>query len=145
LAFENPGEIEARLYTNCKIRSPLCFVRLSQAGQPQTQCIKWCSRKSDPRLRSPGSYGKGDPDNKAGRVVRKGDFRPGQPGDEGAQQLEDEPELRYGASISFRAGHYASLTLDYLRSRYKHNFAMDNSDNFLSHGDQFAAQLSIAF
>ena len=64
---------------------------------------------------------------------------------EGAQQLEDEPELRYGASISFRAGRYASLTLDYLRSHYQHNFATDDQDNPLKHGDQFNAQLSIAF
>lgn len=64
---------------------------------------------------------------------------------EGSRELEDEPELRYGAAISFRAGRYASLTLDYLHSRFQHNFAADDADNPLSHGDQFSAQLSIAF
>ncbi|WP_279386915.1 LbtU family siderophore porin [Thiogranum longum] len=64
---------------------------------------------------------------------------------EGSDELEDAPELRYGASVSFRAGRYGSLTLDYLHSRFKHNFANDDAGNTLSHDDQFALQLSIAF
>jgi len=64
---------------------------------------------------------------------------------EGSDELEDAAKLRYGASISFRAGQYGSLTLDYLHSRFKHNFATDDVGNYLSRGDQFALQLSVAF
>jgi hypothetical protein len=64
---------------------------------------------------------------------------------EGSRELDDEPKLRYGASVSFRAGRYGSLTLDYLHSSFRHNFATGHNDNFLSHGNEFAAQLSIAF
>jgi hypothetical protein len=64
---------------------------------------------------------------------------------EGSNELEDQPQLRYGASLSFRAGRYGSLTLDYLHSRFKHNFATGDNDYFLSSDNQFAAQLSLAF
>jgi hypothetical protein len=64
---------------------------------------------------------------------------------EGSQDLDNEPQLRYGASVSFRAGRYGSLTLDYLRSDFSHNFATDDNRNVYDHGDTFAAQLSIAF
>ena len=64
---------------------------------------------------------------------------------EGSHELEDAPYLRYGASISFRAGQYGSLTFDYLHSRFKRNFVTDGADNPLRHSDQFTLQLSIAF
>ncbi len=64
---------------------------------------------------------------------------------EGSRELQDAAQLRYGASISFRAGRYASLTLDYLRSRYKPNFVRDDGGHPLNHADRLAAQLSIAF
>lgn len=64
---------------------------------------------------------------------------------EGSNELEDEPQLRYGVSVSFRAGRYGSLTFDYLHGRYKHNFATDDNDNFINQDDRFAAQLSLAF
>ena len=64
---------------------------------------------------------------------------------EGSDELEDQPQLRYGVSVSFRAGRYGSLTLDYLHIRYKHNFATGENDNFLSDDNQVAAQLSVAF
>ena len=64
---------------------------------------------------------------------------------EGSDELEDQPQLRYGVSVSFRAGRYGSLTLDYLHGRYKHHFTTGDDDNFLSSDNQFAAQLSLAF
>lgn len=64
---------------------------------------------------------------------------------EGSRELEDQPRLRYGVSVSFRAGRYGSLTLDYLHSRFKHNFAQDDDDNPISHTNEVAAQLSIGF
>ncbi len=64
---------------------------------------------------------------------------------EGSRELQDAPQLRYGLAISFRAGRYASLTLDYLRSHYKHNFVTDDGEHPIDHADRLAAQLSIAF
>ncbi|VAW79742.1 hypothetical protein MNBD_GAMMA13-472 [hydrothermal vent metagenome] len=64
---------------------------------------------------------------------------------EGSDGLEDAPKLRYGAAISFRAGRYGSLTIDYLHSHFKHNFASDDNDNPINQNDQVSAQLSVAF
>ena len=63
---------------------------------------------------------------------------------EGNKELDDEPQLRYGVSVSFRAGRYGSLTFDYLRSRFKHNFATGDNDKFLSTENRLAAQFSLA-
>lgn len=64
---------------------------------------------------------------------------------EGTRELEDAPKLRYGASLSFRAGRYGSLTFDYLHSRFKHNTVTGYAESPLSGEDQFGAQLSVAF
>jgi len=64
---------------------------------------------------------------------------------EGSDELEDEPQLRYGASVSLRAGRYGSVTLDYLHGRYRHNYATGDNDEFINSDNHFAAQLSLAF
>jgi len=64
---------------------------------------------------------------------------------EGSNELDDEPQLRYGVSASFRVGRHGSLTFDYLHSRFNHNFASTGNDNFLGDDDRFAAQVSLAF
>lgn len=64
---------------------------------------------------------------------------------EGSNELEDAPELRYGAALSLRLGKQASLTLDYLRGRYRNDFVRDDGNNAYAHEDRLAAKLSIAF
>jgi hypothetical protein len=64
---------------------------------------------------------------------------------EESKELEDEPQLRYGVPVCFRAGRYGSLTFDYLHGCYKHSFSTGANDNFLSNDNQFAAELSLAF
>lgn len=64
---------------------------------------------------------------------------------EHSDQLEDEPEWRYGVSATWRVGKHFGLSLDYLYGEYKHGFVLDDNDNALDHSHQVAAQLVMEF
>jgi len=64
---------------------------------------------------------------------------------EGSRELEDEPELRYGAALTWSLQRRASFTLEYLHGRFKSRFAANDEDEFYDHVNQFGAQLSFAF
>ncbi len=64
---------------------------------------------------------------------------------EGSQELEDAPELRYGAAVTWRFQRRASFSLEYLHGRFKEGFATNEEDKSYEYVDQFGAQLSIAF
>lgn len=64
---------------------------------------------------------------------------------EGSHELEDEPFLQAGISLSYRLYRYASLTVDFLNGRYKPGLALDDDDNSYGRLKTVAAQLSVAF
>lgn len=64
---------------------------------------------------------------------------------EGSQELEDAPELQYGAAFTWRTGAFSSLTLEYLRGQFRGELATNDDDRPYNHVDRFGAQFSIAF
>ncbi|MGI9285400.1 MAG: LbtU family siderophore porin [Pseudomonadales bacterium] len=64
---------------------------------------------------------------------------------EHSDELEDEPEWRYGVSATWRIGKYVGVSLDYLYGDYKNDFVLDDNDNALDHSHQVAVQVVVEF
>ncbi|MCW8956465.1 MAG: hypothetical protein OQL09_06250 [Gammaproteobacteria bacterium] len=64
---------------------------------------------------------------------------------EGSHELEDEPILQAGISLSYRLYRYASLTVEFLNGRFKPGLATDENDESYNRVKTVAAQLSVAF
>lgn len=64
---------------------------------------------------------------------------------EGSRELEDAPKYRYGPAITWRAGKYASLTLEYLHGEFEGELATTDNDDAYDHVDSVGAILSVAF
>ena len=64
---------------------------------------------------------------------------------EGSQELEDAPELQFGAALTWRTGTFSSVTVEYLRGQFRGNLATNDDDRPYNHVDRFSAQFSIAF
>jgi hypothetical protein len=64
---------------------------------------------------------------------------------EGSEEVEDEPQLQLGPSLTWRLTRTSALTLEYLRGRFKRELATNDDDEPYDHVDRFAAQLSILF
>jgi len=64
---------------------------------------------------------------------------------EGSQELEDEPELQFGAALTWRTGRQASLTVEYLHGRFKYDLATNDDDQPYDHINRWGAQFSLAF
>ena len=64
---------------------------------------------------------------------------------EGSDEVEDEPELQFGPSLTWRLHRTSALTLEYLRGRFRSGMAENEEELSYSHVDRFAAQFSIAF
>lgn len=63
---------------------------------------------------------------------------------EGSRELK-EPHLRYGTAVTFLLHRYATLTIEYLRGRFRDDLATDDEGNLLDDVDRVGAQLSLAF
>ena len=64
---------------------------------------------------------------------------------EGSDEVEDEPELQFGPSLTWRLHRTSALTLEYLRGRFRSGMAENEEELSYSHVDRFAAQFSIVF
>jgi len=64
---------------------------------------------------------------------------------EGSRELEDEPGIQFGPAITWRAGKYASLTLEYLHGEFEDEHATTEDDDPYDDVDRVGAILSIAF
>lgn len=64
---------------------------------------------------------------------------------EHSDELADQPRWQYGIATTWRIQRNFSLSLEYLRGRYKKNFARDDDDRVLNLRDWFALQLSYEF
>ena len=64
---------------------------------------------------------------------------------EGSHELEDEPFLQYGLSLSYRLYRYASLTVEFLNGQYKSGLAVNDNDEAYNRIKTVATQLSVAF
>lgn len=62
-----------------------------------------------------------------------------------SDKLEGQPRWQYGAAATWRPFKNVSLSLEYLRSKNKKDFVLDDEDNALNSRDQVAAQLSVEF
>ncbi len=64
---------------------------------------------------------------------------------EGSEEVEDEPELQFGPSFTWRLHRTSALTLEYLRGRFQSGLAESDDEVPYRHVDRFAAQFSIVF
>lgn len=64
---------------------------------------------------------------------------------EGSSELEDAPERRYGAALTWRPYRQLGVTLEYLHGRYAQERTTDADDQEYGSADQWAAQASWMF
>ncbi|MFA5941532.1 MAG: LbtU family siderophore porin [Sinimarinibacterium sp.] len=64
---------------------------------------------------------------------------------EGSRELEDAPRWQAGVAATWRALRSASLTVEYLRARFRRGLAEDARERPIDGRDLFAAQLSVEF
>lgn len=64
---------------------------------------------------------------------------------EGSDQLEEEPEFQFGVAATWRAGQYASVTMEYLRGQFKEGLATNDEDESYDNIDRVGVLLSVAF
>lgn len=62
---------------------------------------------------------------------------------EGSREIEDEPDAQYGIAVAWRFLPVASITVEYLRGRYRRGLAEDGLERELEGVDQVAAQVGI--
>jgi len=64
---------------------------------------------------------------------------------EHSDEFEDNPEWRYGVSVTWRLSRNLGVSFDYLYADFKSGFVVDDDDNKLGHSHQMAAQFSFEF
>ncbi len=62
-----------------------------------------------------------------------------------SDELEDEPRWQYGAAVTWQPFNNLSVTLEYIRSKYKKDFVQDDNDNSFNNRNSIAAQVSLEF
>jgi len=62
---------------------------------------------------------------------------------EQSDELEEEPEIQYGAGITWRPSTLFTISVDYLRGEFAPNFAFNDDDIELKSRNQVAIQLAI--
>lgn len=64
---------------------------------------------------------------------------------EGSREIEDEPRYQYGTAATWRAGKYASLTVEYLHGEFEGELATTDDGTPYDHVNRVGAILSIEF
>ncbi len=64
---------------------------------------------------------------------------------EGSREVEDEPRYQYGAAATWRAGKYASLTMEFLHGEFDGDLAVTGDDKPYDHVNRVGAILSVEF
>jgi hypothetical protein len=64
---------------------------------------------------------------------------------EGSDEFAGQPERQYGLTVSWSPRAYTTLSLEYLRGEFDHDFSADEDGNVLDRRDLVAAQLAFEF
>ena len=64
---------------------------------------------------------------------------------EGSDEFSEEPENQWGVNFTWRPNDLMSLSLDYLKGRYRNGFVVDDDDNELRDQNEIAFQLAVEF